>query len=308
MIKKTLLTGVYLSSLFSVSMPLQAVQHHTPQTFSPESGQAMGNPHEGGASSNCPPCPCMGGGGTGWVLIPYGAMPPGGTPCEPHPEKHPITTPSQPHNPIHPVEPHHVVPHPEKPQASEEDELEKNLRDVIAKLHCRTNPYNGEIEKEWGKEWQGKVYFKELGLWVSHPVLPEASCAPGNKPTGNVQEPPKEEPPKPTPVDIQDVINKSKPVLMKAGGKNQWGRIYEGKKWIRGGNGMWVSLENEPNGQGNIEEQKTPEKEPIFFSSTNRSYMRGPGTYNPVVPGAHGTPQEKLNPVNRPAAEVSVGE
>jgi hypothetical protein len=74
-----------------------------------------------------------------------------------------------------------VHPQPTKflPHHPEEENLETLLKDVRAKLYLRKNPHNGQEEKEWGKEWQGKVYFREHGKWVNHPVLPET----GNEPT-----------------------------------------------------------------------------------------------------------------------------
>jgi hypothetical protein len=316
MTKRTLLTSVCLSSLVAVSMPLQAEQRHTPEGMSP---------HES-SPSHCPPCPCMGGGGTGWVLIPYGSMLPGGTPCEPGHEAGGGGHPGGTHEPTWPMPHEPVRPKPAKPlhQIPDEDELEKRLKNVRAKLYLRNNPNNGQKEKEWGKEWQGKVYFRELGRWVSHPVLPETGGEPaqprGSKPIGGIQEPKGtvvggEQPGQV--VDTQATISKAPRALHTKDGKSRWTKLLkEGgmDKWFVQDNGQWVLWDEQPSGgqggaqQGRIEEPKKPEKEPVFFSSTNRSYTREPGKYNPVVPGARGTPQEKLSPVNRPAPEIPVGE
>lgn len=312
MIKKTLLTGVWLSSLFSVSMPLQAEQsRHMP------GGR---DPHQPEGSSHCPPCPCMGGSsGMGWVLIPYGSMGPGGTPCEPKPEtggEHPggthEPTGPMPHEPMPPKFLPQVPMHPNParpvPQSPEEDEIEKHLQNVRAKLYLRNNPHNGQEEKEWGKEWQGKVYFRELGKWVSHPVLPQT----GSEPAGGMQEPKGEgshEEPKGgvtggeqpgQAVDTQATIGKAPRALHSKDGQSRWTRLLKENgvdKWYVQDNGQWVLWDEHPGDQkrsvqsqqGNIQERQKPGTGDVVPSMTIRNIQRGPGTYNPILPGAPGS-------------------
>jgi hypothetical protein len=300
MIKRVLPTSVYLSSLLvAISMPLQATQPHHMPGNTPS--------HQSGETSHCPPCPCMGGnGGMGWVLIPYGSMLPGGTPCDPKHEtggEHPGNI----HEPTHPLhEPTH--PHPTKPlpHHHEDDDLENHLKNVRAKLYLRNNPHNGQEEKEWGKEWQGKVYFRELGKWVNHPVLPETGNEPAHpgrgEPAGNIQEPKGTgggEQPRQA-VDTQAAISKAPRALHSKDGQSRWTRFLKENgmdKWFVQENGQWVLWDEQPSGQkqsaqsqqGNIQEREKPNTGDVIPSMTIRNTQRGPGTYNPILPGAPGS-------------------
>ena len=250
----------------------------------------------------------------GWVLIPYDSMLPGGTPCEQKPEtekEHPSSTHEPmpiPHEPVHHQLTKHLPHHPE-------EDLEKVLKDVRAKLYLRKNPHNGQEEKEWGKEWQGKVYFRELGKWVNHPVLPEAGNEPAQpgkgEPTGGTSGHKGEvghEEPKGTAgseqsrqgTDTQAAISKAPRALHSKGGQSRWTKLLKEDgvdKWFVQESGQWVLWDEQPSGQksstqsqqSNTQEREKPGTGDVIPSMTIRNTQKGPGTYNPILPGAPGS-------------------
>ena len=164
MLKKSLLASIALVSV----NPIQASQATTQP---PAPTHHAHNAEK--APSHCPPCPC--GGVTGWVLIPAGP----GTPCNQHAGKHdeeaegkpsgepaPDTAASHHHKPgaksLHPL------------PTAEQEKLAADLKAVPPHIYLRANPHSPDPTKkegEWGKELNGKVYFKELGNWIHDPSV-----------------------------------------------------------------------------------------------------------------------------------------
>jgi len=123
--------------------------------------------HPAKDATHCPPCPC--GGVGGWVLIPAGP----GTPCHQGADgkteegaTHHHTPAEEPHKPA--AKPSlHPLPTPE------EEALEAKLKPIQAHIFRRADPNHPNAEKkgEWGKALDGKVYFRELGIWKHDPSV-----------------------------------------------------------------------------------------------------------------------------------------
>ena len=184
MLKKTLLASIALISLSPVT-----------------AGQTMHTQHQQ-APGNCPPCPT--GGVQGWVLLPTGP----GMPCiqsggaaygtNTHANTSAPTTAemnatsseeASPHHTTHhtastPVTPKKLM-HPEG-RTPEQEKLEEELKNVTPHIFLRSNPNSttpNQKEGEWGKELNGKVYFRHMGSW-----LHDASVMPADKVTTGVKD------------------------------------------------------------------------------------------------------------------------
>lgn len=184
MLKKALLASIALISLSPITAS---------QTMHTQHPQAPGN---------CPPCPA--GGVQGWVLLPAGP----GMPCmqgagtvhgaNTHPSAASsattgmnAATPEEaaPQHSAHQTATTHTTPkksmHPEG-RTPEQEKLEVELKDVTPHIYLRANPNStppNQKEGEWGKELNGKVYFRHMGSW-----LHDESVKPTDKMTTGVKD------------------------------------------------------------------------------------------------------------------------
>jgi len=308
MFKKSLLLSMTIMSL----APIQAAQRHQLPPPPPP--------------AHCPPCPC--GGVNGWVLIPAG---PGGMPCnqgahkaegiqaQQEPAQEPAGEVAQPYQApkrsLHP------------PRTAEQEQLERDLKNVKPKIYLRVNPNDPQHkqEGEWGKELHGKVYFKRLGNWEHDPTVSPTDVANEGQVKRNIgffeglfkksqpQQQPQRQARTSTPTRTQAVTAAQQP-------QEQAQAMEERTAAETAAPPPPVPTENAappppppPPPSASRKLGKAPAKkwapvrttQPVLTvpHATSGQGVRGPATYDPDVPGAPGTAEEALNPVNRAPGE-----
>ncbi len=319
MLKKSLLASIALVSL----NPIQASQATTQP---PAPTHHAHNAEK--APSHCPPCPC--GGVTGWVLIPAGP----GTPCNQHAGKHdeeaegkssgepaPDTAASHHHKPgaksLHPL------------PTAEQEKLAADLKDLPRHIYLRANPHSPDPKKkegEWGKELKGKVYFKELGNWVHDPSVKaekdekdnlnphtdmvkkrdiKAEARAMDAAQGHPQSPQRAKPAvaaRPAVAPVEKRAEQEAPAEPPAP-PSAAGKVPPPPPPPPSNKGSASSLKtsgNKSGYQGRHHEVKLPARLiPTAPNMTSNLGSQGNQVYPSLVPGAPGTPEEQLNPVNR---------
>lgn len=311
MLRKSLLASIALVSLNPIQASQATPQHHAP------THHAHNNDHNNEkAPSHCPPCPC--GGVTGWVLIPAGP----GMPCNQNAGKHDEEAEGKPSGEPAPdtAAPHH----------HNSAKLAAQLKAEPPHIYLRANPHSPDPKKkegEWGKELKGKVYFKELGNWVHDPSVEADKDEKGNpnphtdmvkkrdikaeaRAMDAAKRPP-QSPQKPAPAIVARpaVAPAGKPAVQEAPAErpappSTAGRVPPPPPLPPPSNEGSTSSDkisgNKGGYKGRHHEVKLPARLiPTVPHATSNLGSQGDQVYPSVVPGARGTPEEKLNPVNR---------
>lgn len=190
-----------------------------------------------------------------------------------------------------------------------DDNLDPN--DIVSSVQGAKSKFQTQNDKNSPAQKAGGG---TTGLRGSH--APQASHGDGGQVSIKSQSTPSHTPPEPTKQGAmgehsQDEINKAKRVLHAKDGVQKWTKlITEGdhNKWYVYENNKWVLWDQQSKGNGSKgTSTKLPLTADTRLSTTEFPVQRGPGTYNLKVPGAPGTAEEKLNPVNRAGSSASPG-
>lgn len=311
MLKKSLLASIALVSVNPIQASQATTQPHAP-THHAHNNDYNNDHNNEKAPSHCPPCPC--GGVTGWVLIPAGP----GAPCNQHAGKHDEEAEAKPSG--EPA-PDTAASHHHKPGAkslhplptAEQEKLAADLKAVPPHIYLRANPHSPDPTKkegEWGKELKGKVYFKELGNWVHDPSVKTTDIVTtGVKARIRAMDAAKgrpQSPQRPTPAIAERPAEE--PAAQEAPAErpappSRAGRVPPPPPPPPSNKGSASSLKTSSNKsgyQGQHHEVKLPARLiPTAPNMTSNLGSQGDQVYPSLVPGASGTPEEQVNPVNR---------